>query len=319
MALLAHLRPPTTVILPVLLAVLLAVASLPNTAAAGGDPQAKPRDLRVMTYNIHHGAGNDACTPPPPPPPGVPPPPDCGLNLQRIADIIRAQDPDVVGLQEVDRFWARSAYVDQVAWLARELRMHSCYGANLVHEPDNHANVPHQYGNAILSRYPILECTNTFLPMVLVEGQRNEQRGLLAALVNVRGVPLRFYNTHLHTRYADRKAQVAAIVEQIGTPQEPVILVGDLNVVPAPAGTELVPLYERFDDAWVKAGDGPGYTYHADPVEDPDRRIDYIFISRNITVSDATVPITPVTRLASDHYPVVADVALPGSQVGVGR
>lgn len=298
----------------------LGITPLMN-AAASGDPQVPDRPLRVMTYNIHHGTGNDACTTPPAML-GQPPNPDCGLNLRRIADVIRAQNPDVVGLQEVDRFWARSAYVDQAAWLARELGMHVCYGANLNHPADSHADRPHQYGTAILSQYPVLECTNRYLPMVLVEGQRNEQRGLLEALVNVRGALLRFYNTHLHTRYADRKIQIKAIMTQIGTPREPVILVGDLNAYPQNSGlppADLAPLYTRFDDAWIEAGDGPGYTYHADPVLNPNRRIDYIFVSRDVTVSAAMAPITPVTRLASDHYPVVADVALPGSQVGIGN
>lgn len=150
-----------TVISSTLLAILVAGVSFTNTLAAVGDPPQQPRAVRLMTYNIHHGAGNDTCTPPPP---TTPPQPDCGLDLQRIATVIRSYDPDLVGLQEVDRFWTRSASVDQPAWLAAELGMHACYGANLQHAPDRHSTIDHEYGTAILSRYPILDCKNTLLP-----------------------------------------------------------------------------------------------------------------------------------------------------------
>ncbi|HSK08382.1 MAG TPA: endonuclease/exonuclease/phosphatase family protein, partial [Vicinamibacterales bacterium] len=86
-----------------------------------GDPQAKPRSLRVMTYNIHHGSGNIECT-------NVPGEAECALDLDAIAEVIRMHDADVVGLQEVDRFWRRSGTVDQPAYLAKVLGMHYCYG-----------------------------------------------------------------------------------------------------------------------------------------------------------------------------------------------
>ena len=183
----------------------IVVAGLGAAAQAQEEPQAKPRELRVMTYNIKHGMSNAACTQPAPAPvpPGEPriPYPDCGLDLEGAVAVVRAYDPDIIGLQEIDRFWARSAYLDEPAALAAALgRKHHCYGANLNHNPDSHANVPHQYGTVIISRYPILECSNTFLPRT----GTNEQRGLTKAVIDVQGVPLQFYNTHLHTTQPDR-------------------------------------------------------------------------------------------------------------------
>ena len=295
-------------------AVIAMAAATSSRAAAQGAPNAGDRPVRVMTYNIHHGTGNIDCTTPRPEP-GQPPNPDCGLDLEAIADVIRAEAPDVVGLQEVDRFWARSGGVDQPALLAKSLGMHYCYGANLTHEPDRHATVPHEYGTAILSRFPILDCTNAFLPR---GNPGTEQRGLLSALINVRGVPLRFHNTHLHTRFADRRVQIQEIVRLIGTPTHPTVLVGDLNA--RPSESTMSPLYSAFKDAWLEGGDGgDGHTYPADPVADPNRRIDYVFVSDAVDVSRAEVAVTPLTRLASDHYPLVAVLMLPGSQVGIGR
>ncbi len=275
------------------------------------DPQAGPRPLRVMTYNIHHGSGNLPCTPPPA---STPPGPDCALDLNAIANVIRSEQADVVGLQEVDRFWARSGYVDQPEYLSRELRMFVCYGANLDHQPDNHSNVPHQYGTAILSRFPILECTNTFLP----RSQTNyEQRGLLSAVVQVRGVPFRFYTTHLDTHAVDTPAQAQAIVNLIGTPAAPVVLVGDMNS--RPADTPIQTFTTLLRDGWVVAGTGDGYTYPAHLTNPPNRRIDFIFASENVTIPQINVVTTQKTREASDHYPVAATIEVPGSEVGIGR
>jgi endonuclease/exonuclease/phosphatase family metal-dependent hydrolase len=286
-------------------------------------PQAGPRPLRAMTYNIHHGTGNDDCTPPPV---TRPPQTECAFDLDRIAQVIREQAPDIVALQEVDRFWGRSGVTDQPALLAAALEMQPCYGANLNHNPDSHASVPHQYGTLILSKFDILECRNTFLPSTrpatpTSPAVNREQRGLLEVLVNVRGVPLRVYNTHYeHTSdFRDvRAAQINATIALIGDFEEDTILAGDLNAQPTAA--EIQPLFAAFRDTWPIANPGaPGYTITASPTAEPTRRIDYLLLSPHVTVVGAEVPISPLTRMAADHYPVRGDFTLPGSHVGIGR
>lgn len=286
-------------------------------------PQAPDRALRVMTYNIKHGQTNAECTQPPRIP-GQPPFPDCGLDLQASAAVIAAHDPDIVGMQEIDRFWARSAGLDEPAELASWLGFeHYCYAANLTHPPDTHALVEHEYGTLVLSRFPILECENTFLRRV----GNTEQRGLLKVLVNVRGVPLQFYNTHLHTVQADRLLQtedIAAVLD--AAPAGPKVVVGDFNARSTftTTVTEMLPIYERLLDAWREAplatDDNPnGFTSPARLVGNPTSRIDYVFVSPDVQVNGTFVPVDDQTRFAADHYPVVADITLPGSAVGVGR
>ena len=300
--------------LAVLLAVLVAVAGgggVPAARAQGPEtaPRAGARPLRVMTYNIKHALGNDG-----------------RVDLERIASVIRAYDPEILGLQEVDRFWNRSGGVDQPQALARELGMHHCFGANLNHQPDGHAGVAHEYGTLLLSRHAILECSNTLLPRV----GNTEQRGLLEAVVNVRGVPLRVLNTHLQpgrnstvagvNGRESRRQQILAIaarLDEIGAASHPVVLLGDLNA--RPTDGEMAPLQARLTDAWVARGSGPGNTASAHPTKSPTVRIDYVFVSAVVGVSRVEVPVTSLTRVASDHYPVVADVALPGAAVGVGQ
>lgn len=245
-----------------------------------------------MTFNIHHGAGADG-----------------QLDLQRVANVIRSENADIVGLQEVDRHWGeRSDFVDQAAWLARELNMHVVYGANLDLDPAQPDQPRRQYGTAILSDAPILDWDNTFLPRF--EG--HEQRGLLRARVVVRGVPVQVYNTHLqHNDAAERVAQAEAIKTLIGTPDDSVALVGDLNATPETP--EIATLVEDLVDAWEEAGVGDGYTY---PVEDPNRRIDYVMTSDDVVARFAAVVTSD--PIASDHLPVYADLLLPGAKVGVG-
>jgi endonuclease/exonuclease/phosphatase family metal-dependent hydrolase len=297
------------------LAPLVAWSSSPQA----GEPQAKPRALRVMTYNIKHGQTNAPCTQPAPVP-GQPPSPDCNLDLQKSIGVIRAHDPDIVGVQEVDRFWARSGGEDEPAAMAAALEMpHSCYGPNLDHQPDTHATVPHQYGTVILSRFPILECKNTLLPRT----GNNEQRGLTLAVVNVRGVPLRFYNTHLHTTAADRLLQAAEIARVLDAAGNgPLVITGDFNA--RPTAPELAPIQSRLADAWLKAGrptagNPDGLTSPARLTGNPTSRIDYIWLAPSVTAESVQVPIDAQTHLAADHYPVVANLTLPGSAVGVGR
>lgn len=297
----------------------VALVAPASVETQGSDPQARPRPLRVMTYNIKHGQTNASCQQPPAIP-GQPPFPDCNLDLQASIDVMRAHAPDIVGVQEVDRFWARSGGVDEPALIAAGLGFdHYCYAPNLDHAPDNHATVPHQYGTVIVSRFPILSCENTLLPRV----GNAEQRGLTLALINVEGVPLRFYNTHLHTQVADRLLQTVRIAEVIdAAPAGSKVLTGDFNA--RPTTSEMVPVYERFLDAWLEAGvatpENPdGLTSPSRLEGNPTSRIDYIFVSPQVTVSNTYVPIDPQTRLAADHYPVVADIILPGSEVGIGK
>ena len=267
------------------------LASGSVAAADPGTPNAPNRPVRVMSFNIHHGVGTDG-----------------RLDLERIARVIEDQSIEVAGLQEVDRhFSERSDFVDQARWLAERLRMHVVFGANLSFDPLNPGEPRREYGTAILSRYPILEWSNTFLP----KGPTSEQRGLLYARIPVRGVPFRFYNTHLqHDSATERLAQVRAIRDLIGAPDESVILVGDLNATPNDA--EIKEITTDLVDTWLQAGVGPGYTYDA---ESPHARIDYVLASGDVVARTAAV----ITSDSSDHLPVAVDVELPGFKVGVGN
>ena len=264
-------------------------ADASNTVAPADTARgARARRLRAASFNIRHGVGLDGL-----------------LDLQRIADVIRDAQPDVIGLQEVDRhFGERSDFVDQARWLADELGLHVVFGANLDLEPLTPGAPRRQYGTAILSRYRIREWRNTLLP----RPEGGEQRGLLEAVVSVRGVRVRAFTTHLqHNSQIERLAQVDAVRQIVARSRESVVLVGDLNATPE--SPEVAAITDDLADAWARAGVGDGFTYDA---ATPHARIDYVLTSPDVVARTAAV----VTTDASDHLPVVADLVLPGGRVG---
>jgi len=287
-----HLNPTTArrLVPRIALSVLAAALALGAASPAQAEPAAPDRTVRVMSYNIHHGQGVDG-----------------RLDLPRIAAEIRESGADVIGLQEVDRHWSgRSAFVDQAAELARMLRMHVVYGANLDRDPLQPGEPRRQYGTAILSDAPIHDWRNTLLPRT----GNLEQRGVLEALITVRGVPVRVFTTHLqHNSQAERIAQIAAVREIIGVPAESVVLTGDLNA--RPDTPEIAAITQGLVDAWAEAGVGDGYTLSA---ENPFARIDYVLHSADVVARSATV----LSTVGSDHLPVTADLVLSGDRVGAG-
>jgi endonuclease/exonuclease/phosphatase family metal-dependent hydrolase len=275
-----------------LLATLLATALAGTTAAApaspvGARPLVAERQLRVATFNIHHGVGLD----------GV-------LDLARIAATVERTGAQVVGLQEVDKHWSeRSNFADQATLLAEQLGMHLAFGANLDLDPPAPGAPRRQFGTAILSAYNIRVTTNTLLPRPL----GGEQRGLLEALIKVRGIPVRVFNTHLqHDSQVERLAQVDRIRQVLATADESVVLLGDLNATPNTP--EIAGLTDLLVDAWLTAGVGDGFTFDA---ATPHARIDYVMSSGDVVARTAAV----VTTDAADHLPVVADLALPGKRL----
>lgn len=261
------------------LAALLVTLLLAALPAGAQTPEGRP--LRVMTYNIFHGVGYDG-----------------ELDIARQARLARIERVDVLALQEVDRHWSdRSDFQDQAAEFAAALGWNVVFGANLDLAPVPGRTDRRQYGTAIVTPHPILSSDNTPLPSVA------EQRGLLRAEIALPGGdPVTVFNTHLGTNQPDRFAQVARLVELTDAVEGPKVLVGDLNA--RPADPELVPITDRFVDAWDVAGEGPGYTL---PVRVPDRRIDYVLVSPDVTVVEARVR----RSLFSDHLPVVAELRVP--------
>jgi len=251
-------------------------------------------NMKAMTYNIRHGLGNDG-----------------KVDLDRIAAIIHDQRSDIVGVQEVDRFWERSGAVDQAETVSQLLDMDWCFGANVVDGETARHGRDREYGTMILSRYPIVTCTNT--PFPVHDGW--EPRGFLQASIDIPGVgEIRCINTHLQVgkpgveqqARIQRREQARILADVVTASGCPILVMGDFNA--QPGDPELAPLAEQLADAWRKGGNqSPGNTIPTRQDGPGDARIDAIFVSPGFHTYACSIVVNARTRLASDHYPVVAN------------
>jgi len=248
-------------------------------ALTWGKPQAIQPDptntaIRVMDYNVHNGFNTAG-----------------RLDLEALATIIEENRADVVGLQEISRGWLIWGGVDMLTWLSQRL------GMPYVSGPTSDA----QWGNAILSRYPIVRAEALPLPPddVLL------RRGYIVAEIDVGGGTLTLIDTHFTHRgrdYAIREIQASELAHAWNGAAATVI-VGDMNATPDSdamqtlSGAGLVNV----------AAETCAPPVHTAPADNPSRQIDYIWVSPDMGFSDCEIPHTP----ASDHLPVIATIALP--------
>ena len=229
-----------------------------------------------MTYNIHVGVGMDK-----------------KLDLQRIADVINKEKPDLVGLQEVDRGVKRTEGKDEIVELAAMTRMDYAFAHNLDYQGG-------QYGVAILSRYLLKNVDHR-----MFENKREaERRGMLRVEVEIDGKVVNFVTTHLDYQFEDgRVFETEQMLKFLEPVKGPLIVVADLNDEPTGAAYKLMD--ELFDDAWLVAkAKGDGFSY---PADKPIKRIDHIFYRPETARAKKS---WVVTTLASDHLPVMAEVEL---------
>ena len=262
-------------LLAVLLIALPGALFLSSPAARISAAPAPTQTLRVMTYNIHVGVGMDK-----------------RLDLPRIAAVINAQHPDLVGLQEVDRGVTRTQRIDEIVELAKLTRMDYAFAFNLHYQGG-------QYGVAILTRFPIRATDHR-----LYQNTREaERRGFIRAEVSVHGYLLNFVTTHLDYQNDDgRLFEAQQLLTALREVPGPLIVVGDFNDIPAGRAYQL--MRYQFGDAWIESrGTAEGFSY---PTDKPAKRIDYIFVRSTDRIRTKRAWI--VDTQASDHVPVVADL-----------
>ena len=210
-------------------------------------------------------------------------------DLGKVAETLRDLKPDVVALQEVDVRWSeRSAFVDQADSLGKSLKMNVRFGP-IYDLP------PRQFGVAILSRYPISTSINHEITRLSTQQQNAlpaKAPGFLETVIDVAGTRVRVFSTHLDYRFdpSVRATQVKEMLEVISGSSVPIILAGDMNATPH--ATEIEPLWNSLVTLSTEM------TY---PAEAPTKLIDYIFVSNDVPMADATVAATT----ASDHRPVI--------------
>lgn len=241
----------------------------------------------LVSYNIRSGIGTDG-----------------RFDLARIASVLEPIHPDVVALQEVGDFRGKTARDTHPEELAERLKLHMAYGPNVVVNG-------RRYGNAILSRLPILKSRNYDLSVI----RHREPRGALRCDLDLgEGRVLHVFCLHLGLKSSERRAQEALLLTsdilRDAVRADPVIVCGDFNYW----GRGPVPALVRsaIHDAALQLGT-TARTYHS---RLPFLRLDRIFVDANVQPLEVCPVRTPLTKVASDHLPLLMRFEAP---VGPGN
>jgi endonuclease/exonuclease/phosphatase family metal-dependent hydrolase len=252
-------------------------ASPPSSASQSCD------SLRIVTYNVHSCIGLDG-----------------RMSPQRIARVLAQCDADVIALQELDVRRPRTLGREQAREIAQALNMDFHFFPTIRMEEE-------QYGDAILSRLPMRMIRSDLLPGVTPMRQL-EPRGAIWVEVAVGRHAVQVITTHLGLDEQERLEQVQALLgpNWLGHPQchEPVILCGDLNFRPRSRAYRL--LAGQLRDAQI-VNRRPSATF---PSRWPLVRIDHIFVKGALEVRVAETLRTRLAQRASDHLPLIAELAL---------
>jgi len=285
--------------------------------------------VKFVSYNIQYGFGQDG-----------------RFDPDRIADSIR--DADVIALQEVTRGYSRNDYADLVEiFSARFPTYFTVFGPAcdvLVDHAVTDGRLRErrfQFGNMVLSRFPIRASRNLLLPRHRTFDRLNLQRGALEAVIEAPGGALRLYSVHLdHVSPDERLAQIAFLkdrvqlygeeggaltgVNEFGLPDPPLpqdfLIMGDFNM--EPESPEYIAMVGRNDayygraprsgfptdaEAYLKARPADGYSWIS---EDGARRmhLDYCFVSGGLAGRLEACRVDTSAR-GSDHLPVWVELA----------
>jgi endonuclease/exonuclease/phosphatase family metal-dependent hydrolase len=233
--------------------------------------------VKIMTYNIHsaydiHGR----------------------QDPEAIAKVILDSGAEIVAIQEISRGWLVNGSTDLTTWLSNRLRMQVVFKGT----------TGPMWGNAILSKYPILQVGFGKLPAL----DTHIERGYLRVEIDTGyDQPLNIFATHLHHEENApivRYAQLSELIH-IWAKRPYSIILGDLNARPEDDEIELL-MSAGLIDSWSESGIGRGYTVSSDK---PFKRIDYIWHSEDLLGQNAEVP----RSTASDHLPVIVTI-LPKSK-----
>ncbi|MCR9143557.1 MAG: endonuclease/exonuclease/phosphatase family protein [bacterium] len=240
-------------------------------------------ELKFVTYNIHKAIGNDR-----------------KYRPERIVEILQKQDADFIALQEVDQGVPRSSNEDLAQVLAEALGMHYVLGLNVKLSRGS-------YGNATLSRYPIIGSRNMNITWSI-----KKRRGCLITHISLpKKKELVIFNIHLGLAAFERMFQIKRMLNShslTALKHLPQVILGDTN----DHNHKLTPVMESagfHDSVGGQAGHHtfPSFTPRS---MRPLLRLDKIFYNDRLAVSEHKVIVDPETKIASDHLPLTAVLKL---------
>lgn len=239
--------------------------------------------LRIVTWNIHKGIGTDR-----------------SYRLERIVGVLREIDADVVCLQEVDWNVPRSRWERQGERLAQELGYaHAALGLNVRVQTG-------AYGNLTLSRHALEGVRNVDLTVP----PKKRRAGLITRVLTGPPGGWLVANVHLGLMHLERKIQVRRLVQDLvgaSTDGQPVVIAGDWNEW-ASRLTRTVMREHGFHLARSDARPRGERTW---PSRRPLLGLDKIVYRDPVTCHHVLCILDEVTRVASDHLPLVVELSVP--------
>jgi len=250
--------------------------------------------LRVATYNVHGCVGMDR-----------------QRSEGRVAEVIASMSADIVGLQELDLCRARSAHADQAALIAAQL------GWKYYFHPAMRSG-DEQYGNAIVSRFPIVLQRAAEMPGPAPWYCR-EQRIAIWMQAETNLGPVHIFNTHFGLGRGERRLQAQALIGPtwLGAvpPGDPAILLGDLNSARTSRAYRLIAAQLRDVRTFFKSA----RALRTFPTRFPSVGVDHIFVNSALCPTQPRVHRTRLARHASDHFPLVCEVTLMNPAINVAK
>lgn len=216
------------------------------------------------------------------------------IDYDVMADAIRAQHADIIGLNEIYGAGEVENFEPQAQRLAEKLGYHY-YFAKAIDVFDK----PSPYGNALLSRFPIRQAVTIPVPdPVQRSGQWYESRCLLKAEIETEGGDLTVCVIHFGLNPEEQVNAAETVMANL--PANRGVLMGDFNVLPTDPVLDPIRA-QLYDTADLFEGERLSW-----PSDKPERKIDYLFTTRDLRVVSADIPAV----IASDHRPYVAKVVL---------
>ncbi|MBQ4338304.1 MAG: endonuclease/exonuclease/phosphatase family protein [Clostridia bacterium] len=216
------------------------------------------------------------------------------IDFDLMAKTIKESGADVVALNEIRGRGKREDYQEQTEILAKLLGFPHFYFAQAIL-----VDGCNPYGNALISRYPIKNAQTIRIPDPLIKiGRFNfETRCILKAEI-VAGSGFTVMVTHFGLNKSEQKNAVETVLKNL--PDKKCVLMGDFNATPE--NPVLAPIKSKlFDTAEVFSN-----TKFSFPSDKPDKKIDYIFTSRDVKVIKADL----IQVIASDHLPHTAQIEI---------
>ena len=228
------------------------------------------------------------------------------IDLPAFAEAIRCFSPDILTLNEVRGEGPSKDYGGQTAALAGELGYYAFFAPAFIVPGRNGPAGP--YGNAILSRFPLLDPEIVPIPdpaeRYSGQGRGFETRDVGKADVQLPGARITVLTSHFGLNPSERVNAVQTVCDRIDSRGYPLILAGDFNA--HPDDPVLDPIRARLTDtAEILNGEGLSH-----PSDRPNCKIDYVFASSEWKPLFASVP----PLVLSDHRPYLVDFELEESR-----